>query len=325
MGRGFAVLIAVVSGCGDRTELPAPTKQRGGADGGTSDGVQCELTQPTLLVQEGTVDEINNVQVMNGALYFTTTGGSSYTLWSVPLSGGQPTMISGDLITPAYAIGDGMVVYVRHDSNLWAVPLAGGTSSLFAHSIAGEYGPITALSIGFVTVDMAAIRMFDFSGNVTTVAMLPSEMIPSQAFAMQGSAAYLGTGYGLWFLEDGTWGGVTLGNPVFALAVDSTDVYFTVRLEWSAYAMVMPRGGTTPTQLIAADVAEGCVAIDAVNVYFGGGAALAGDVLVVDKVQRTVTQVGSTPVHGWTTSIATDDKCIYWGTQVGELWGAPKP
>ncbi len=99
-----------------------------------------------------------------------------------------------------------------------------------------------------------------------------------------------------------------------AIAVDSSNVYWTLENKGSGAVFMMPKDGGMVTQLATALGAPGAIAVDATHVYW-----------VDDGIERVPISGGPVttlvPLGGgdfsWRSTLAVDDKNIYWTTHGG--------
>jgi len=334
----IAVAAALAVSCGARTELGAPIRD-------ASAPFACTATGPAVLVPapappDGTIGwvTINTLTVLGGRLYwelpmFTAASGEDGPggVASVPVGGGAPTVLvttsSESPWDAGFVLDAANVTYF--DEGVRQAPLGGGGPSLLANGF-GEILAIGAAGADFLVSDGRIARVG--AGGAVTVLSTDARTVGTSTLAGDGDVVFGGSREGVYRLDGDA---VTFlgGDPVDRLVVDGPWIDYALReggvgAQRVIGARVSKNGGPvtyflSPLPFDPSDeLGDNGVAIDDASIYFGDD----GSVDAVSKTTGVVTVVASASVatHVTTTSVAVDDRCVYWSNSDNSIWVAPK-
>ena len=184
-----------------------------------------------------------SIAIANGVLYWTNinqatrSGGS---IWSVPISGGTPTVLVAGLDQPMGITVDGTSVYFIDDNVLYATSTQGGNYVQVASNVQ-EFHVANGYGYWSTATPPAAMFDLDLASPQATPMMIATSIHPD-AFAVDANNLYLRSEDGLDVVvtEQTLAGGdpVTLfhdfiddGAYIQRLVLDGSDLYWNARSE----------------------------------------------------------------------------------------------
>ena len=223
---------------------------------------------------------------------------SSGTVMKAPLGGGSPVTLAFGQDYPYDVAVDGTSVYWTNtgsasgDGSVMKTPLGGGTQTTLASGLVGPRG---------IAVDSTSVYWSDMIGSYADVMKAPIEgnivgstpttiYVSNQSnifcIAVDATSIYWGSTGPSTVMKAPLGGGepttlaalsTTGQSNFFGIAVDATSVYWISEFSRTAggssggAVMRIPLGGGTPITLASGQYEVDCIAIDALDVYWGDG------------------------------------------------------
>ncbi len=257
--RRWFFAVAIVAGCGARTDLGArialDASTDAFADDAPSDAPDASSACPAPVTLAQTAAQPDAIAIDGEWIYWHDGAG----VFRVKKTGGPAHFVAKaspaiwpDLV--AFALAGGFVFYADGDVILRA-PVGGGTTVPFAFTLASA-GFATDASHVFAWSRVGSpteIDRFDFSGagftKVDVLSEPPSEMV------FDGKTAYAAADPGVWKLGFGAGDELLSGLTATDVAVDGATVYFTSDdatngarvLALSTQTLENPRRSPTPS------------------------------------------------------------------------------
>ncbi len=228
------------------------------------------------------VKAADGIAVDRSRVYFCGLGPEAVQLLSVPLGGGQPSVVATGFTNDPIAVGP-RGVYGSGPGRILVAPLAGGAASLVVPD--GTLDPSSFETYG-IAVDAHSVYW--------TMFMDPTSVMkaPIEGGAATTLASAVGAGFGL--------------------TVDADSIYFAT----GQGVMKVPLAGGATTMLSSSPAAG--IAIDAAYVYFTNFNTGAGAVKKVAKSGGATITLATGQLLPW--GIAVDATSVYWtdaGTETG--------
>jgi hypothetical protein len=210
-----------------------------------------EFEMQTVVPNDGT--NMSVLALNSTHAFFGRTANGASAVWSVPKTGGTPTLVAGGV--PNYIVADDGFVYWTDGTGIYSAPVAGGTASqLTTSSGAGRLALDERGALYWVDVGARGFvhRMENRIGVPIT-----GEQAPTGAIAVDAAFVYFGDagvpGSSGAILRVPRIGGsvetvTTTAAPVVAIRLDPLNVYFR---DTSGAVFSMPKSGGAPILLSA--------------------------------------------------------------------------